>query len=151
MFIMLFLWNIVIAINSKKMRQRKVDSFSRVQQKLNTVHVSAFSNPQNLFHCVPYLKTNLVIKQIDKLFVFRDSIDCGYNYAFCFSNLLSNFWLFTNRFSVILPFHPKYNLVSLSCDNQMLAIYVSNYDATSTCQPTSKTKQDYQNSISKSA
>ena len=89
--------------------------------------------------------------EIDKLFVFRDAIDCGYNYAFCFSNLLSTFWLFTNQFSVILPFHPKNNLVSLSCDNQMLAIYVSNYDATSTCQPTSKTKQDYQNSISKSA
>ena len=35
--------------------------------------MSAFSNPQNLFHCVPYLKTNLVIKQKLISFLFLET------------------------------------------------------------------------------
>ena len=55
-----------------------------------------------------------------------------------FSYLLSTFWLFTNQFSVIYLF-TQIIISYLSSDNQMLAIYVSYYDATSTCQTTSKT------------
>ena len=103
------------------------------------VHVSAFSNPRNLlFNCfVSYLKTNLVIIQKLISFLFRSGW-LWLKLFLLFSYLLSTFWLFTNQFSVIYLF--TQSIISyLCCDNQMLAIYVSNYDATSTCQTTSKT------------
>ena len=112
--------------------------FTCSKKPKNKFHVSAFSNPWNLlFNCfVSYLKTNLVIIQKLISFLFRSGW-LWLKLFLLFSYLLSTFWLFTNQFSVIYLF--TQSIISyLCCDNQMLAIYVSNYDATSTCQTTSK-------------
>ena len=115
------------------------DSFSRVQK--NQIIKSMCQLFQTLGTCYSIVLFHTWNKfghhtKIDKL-LFRSGW-LWLKLFLLFSYLLSTFWLFTNPFSVIYLF--TQSIISyLCCDNQMLAIYVSNYDATSTCQTTSKT------------
>ena len=115
------------------------DSFSRVQKiKLYCRCVSFFKPSEPVIPLFSFILENQFghHTKIDTLLFSSGWL--WLKLFLLFSYLLSTFWLFTNQFSVIYLF--TQSIISyLCCDNQMLAIYVSNYDATSTCQTTSKT------------
>ena len=134
-----YCWNTIIVNDLKQIRREFWLIFTCSEKSNYKVHVSAFFKPSK--PVIPLFCSILENKfghhtKIDKLLFISGWLRL--KLFLLFSYLLSTFWLFTNQFSVIYLF--TQSIISyLCCDNQMLAIYVSNYDATSTCQTTSKT------------